>query len=94
MSYGPNGWFEKIHLLQYRTEWLCNQLEMKGITFFRQPYSNQVTIESKFISNSIAAKYGLVPDSHNSKPNWYKIVVMEHVTVDVMVPFVEELEGI
>ena len=93
MSYGPHGWFEKIHLLQYRTDWLCNQLEQKGIPFFRQPFSNQVSIESAFIPPKIVEKYGLVPDTHDGKPNWYKIVVMEHVTVDVMAPFVEELEG-
>ena len=50
MSYGPHGWFEKIHLLQYRTDWLCNKLTKKGIAFFRQPFSNQVSIESDFIS--------------------------------------------
>ena len=93
MSYGPNGWYEKIHILQYRTNWLCNQLEEKRIPFFRQPFSNQVSIESTFIPPEVAEKYGLVPDTHDDRPNWYKIVVMEHVTVDVMAPFVEELEG-
>lgn len=92
MSYGPNGWYEKIHILQYRTEWLCEKLEQKKISFFRQPFSNQVSIESKFVSHELAEKYGLVPDTHDSNPNWYKIVVMEHVTVDVMAPFVAELE--
>ncbi len=92
MSYGPNGWYEKIHILQYRTDWLCEKLEQKEIPFFRQPFSNQVSIESKFVSRALAEKYGLVPDTHDGKPNWYKIVVMEHVTVDVMAPFVEELE--
>jgi len=90
MSYGPNGWFEKIHILTYRTDWLCYQLHSKGIAFFRQPYSNQVAIESKFLSKKIVEKYGLVPDTHTGNPSWYKIVVMEHVTVDVLAPFVDE----
>jgi tyrosine decarboxylase/aspartate 1-decarboxylase len=91
MSYGPHGWFEKIHLLQYRTDWLCSELAKKGIGFFRQPFSNQVAIESEYVSLEIVEKYGLIPDSHNGNPNWYKIVVMEHVTIDIMDPFVEEL---
>jgi glutamate/tyrosine decarboxylase-like PLP-dependent enzyme len=91
MSYGPNGWFEKIHILQYRTDWLCNQLQAKGISFFRQQFSNQVAIESKFLNQEIVEKYGLVPDTHQGEPRWYKIVVMEHVTVDVLIPFVHEL---
>ncbi len=92
MSYGPHGWYEKIHILQFRTDWLCSHLEQKSIPFFRQPFSNQVSIESNYVSQELAEKYGLVPDTHDGKPNWYKIVVMEHVTVDVMAPFVEELE--
>lgn len=91
MSYGPHGWFEKIHLLQYRTDWLCDELTKKGIGFFRQPFSNQVAIESEYVSSEIAEKYGLIPDAHNGNPNWYKIVVMEHVTIDIMDPFVNEL---
>ncbi len=90
MSYGPHGWYEKIHILQYRTDWLCAKLDAKEITYFRQPYSNQVAIEGKFLTKRMVDKYGLVPDTHNGEADWYKIVVMEHVTVDVLAPFVEE----
>jgi tyrosine decarboxylase/aspartate 1-decarboxylase len=92
MSYGPNGWFEKIHILQYRTDWLCDQLGQKNIRFFREEYSNQVAIENKYLTRELVEKYGLVPDTHGESPNWYKIVVMEHVTVDVLEPFVAEIE--
>jgi glutamate/tyrosine decarboxylase-like PLP-dependent enzyme len=91
MSYGPNGWYEKIHILQYRTDWLCNQLMEKNISFFRQPFSNQVAISAKFVNRELAEKYGLIPDTHEREVNWYKIVVMEHVTVDVLAPFVKEI---
>lgn len=91
MSYGPHGWYEKIHILQYRADWLCAKLDAKGITYFRQPYSNQVAIEAKYLNKEIVEKYGLVPDTHAGEANWYKIVVMEHVTVDVLAPFVKEL---
>ena len=93
MSYGPHGWFEKIHILQFRTGWLCEQLEARNIVYFRQPYSNQVAIESRFLNKEIVEKYGLVPDTHSNDPEWYKIVVMEHVTVDVLEPFINELES-
>ncbi len=93
MSYGPHGWYEKIHILQYRTDWLCEKLKEKKVVFFRQPYSNQVAIESRFLPKAIVEKYGLVPDTHSGKPSWYKIVVMEHVTVDVLEPFINELKN-
>jgi glutamate/tyrosine decarboxylase-like PLP-dependent enzyme len=93
MSYGPHGWYEKIHILQYRTSWLCEQLKSRGVVFFRQPYSNQVAIESRFLDKDIVEKYGLVPDTHTGSPQWYKIVVMEHVTVDVLEPFINEIRS-
>ena len=91
MSYGPHGWYEKIHILQYRTDWLCTKLEEKKIAFFRQSFSNQVSIASHHVSNELAEKFGLVPDTHDGKPNWYKIVVMEHVSVDVLAPFIDSI---
>jgi len=90
-SYGPHGWYEKIHILQYRTDWLCKQLSRMEIPFYRQPYANQVAVRASSVSPELASKYGLVPDTHQKKPRWYKIVVMEHVTVDVMEPFISEL---
>ncbi|GET34699.1 cytochrome d ubiquinol oxidase subunit I [Prolixibacter bellariivorans] len=90
-TYGPHGWFEKIHILNYRTEWLCNQLEELNVPFYRNPSSNLVTMRASSIPTGLVEKYGLVPDSHG-QPKWYKIVVMEHVTVDHLMPFVEDLK--
>ena len=53
---------------------------------------NIVTIESSFLIPDLAAKYGLVPDSHNGKIKWFKIVVMDHVDLDVLNQFLQELE--
>jgi tyrosine decarboxylase/aspartate 1-decarboxylase len=78
---GPFGWFEKIFILQKRAEWMVDQLEKLGIGFFRQPFSNIITIKSECINPTIASTFGLVPDSHH-RPNWYKIVIMEHVTIE------------
>ncbi len=91
MTYGPHGWYEKIQLLLIRTNWLCDQLSTLGIAFYRNPYSNIVTIHGNQLSAGLAEKYGLVPDSHGT-PSWYKVVVMEHVNVDNLEPFIEDLK--
>lgn len=88
---GPFGWKEKIFILQKRTDWMCNQLELLNIEFFREPSSNLITIRSKHIEVDLARKYGLVPDNHHN-PNWFKIVVMEHVIVEKLIEFLEELK--
>lgn len=90
MTYGPHGWFEKIHILNYRTEWLCKRLDELGTPYFRHPGANIVTIRRDAVPDDLAHRYALVPDSHDA-PNWYKIVVMDHVTVDRLEAFVKEL---
>lgn len=90
MTYGPHGWREKIHVLHYRTRWLCRQLDELGISYYRHPRSNIVAIDAHCVTPVLAKKYGLVPDNHH-QPDWYKVVVMEHVTIDKMLPLVEEL---
>ena len=80
-KYGPHGWFEKILILQNRTNWLCSELKKLGIGYFSSPFSNIVTIDATQIGKDTVAKFGLVPDNHNA-PKWYKIVVMEHVEVE------------
>jgi len=92
MIYGPNGWHEKIHILNYRTSWLCEQLEELDLRYFRQPGSNIIAIQSRFIPEELAHRFGLVPDVHNGKVHWYKIVVMEHVTIDELKRFVTALK--
>lgn len=90
MTYGPHGWFEKIHILNYRTEWLCQQLQEKGIKFYRHAGSNIVTLHKSGISAETAEQFGLVPDSHTNS-EWYKVVVMDHVTVDALNKLVDVL---
>lgn len=90
-KYGPYGWYEKIFVLQKRSNWICKQLKELGLTFYRHPHSNIITIQASHVSETIAEKYGLVPDNHH-KPMWYKIVVMEHVTIEKVEPLLKELE--
>ncbi len=89
---GPFGWQEKIFILQKRTEWMCAQLTDLNIDFYRHPSSNIITIKSKFITKEIAIKYGLVPDDHNN-PNWFKIVIMDHVTIEKLMLLIDDLKN-
>jgi glutamate/tyrosine decarboxylase-like PLP-dependent enzyme len=93
VKYGPFGWSEKVFILQRRTEWMCKQLQEMGVEFYRHPYSNIITIRSSYIDPEIAGKFGLVPDNHKN-PQWFKIVVMEHVTVDKLVLLLERLKSV
>jgi glutamate/tyrosine decarboxylase-like PLP-dependent enzyme len=90
---GPFGWKEKIFILQKRTEWMCNQLDEMGVGYYRHSDSNIITIRSEFITPEIAAEFRLVPDNH-SKPNWYKIVVMEHVVIEKLLALVHQLNAV
>lgn len=89
--YGKYGWYEKITILRKRTTWLSNQLKERGIQHYRENLSNIVTIRAKELNSELAHKFGLVPDNH-AEPAWYKIVVMEHVTVEKLELFLEALD--
>ena len=90
-TYGPNGWFEKVSVLQMRTQFLCNQLDALNIQYFREPFMNIVTIKAEFIPERIAEKYNLVPQQHHAGNQWYKIVLMDHVEVEHLTTFIEDL---
>jgi glutamate/tyrosine decarboxylase-like PLP-dependent enzyme len=91
-SYGFYGWFEKISVLLMRTDWFCKELDELNIKYYRNPRMNIVTIHSKYIPEDIAYKYDLVPDTHDKTPKWYKIVIMDHVELDDLIAFIEELK--
>ncbi|HFB99673.1 MAG TPA: aspartate aminotransferase family protein [Phaeodactylibacter sp.] len=90
MKNGPFGWQEKIFILQKRAEWLCQQLMDLNIEFYRHPKSNILTVKSDFVSKKTAKEFGLVPDNHHT-PRWYKIVIMEHVTIEKLLPLLDNL---
>jgi len=91
-TYGPNGWYEKISVLLMRTDWLCRQLDDLNIKYFREPKMNIVTIHSEYIPTEIALKYDLVPDQHNDQNKWYKIVIMDHVEIENLELFLDDLK--
>lgn len=91
-TYGPNGWFEKVSVLQMRTQYLCKQLDELNIDYFREPFMNIVTIRAEFIPDALANAYHLVPQTHTGANKWYKIVVMDHVQVEHLTTFIEDLK--
>jgi glutamate/tyrosine decarboxylase-like PLP-dependent enzyme len=92
-TYGPDGWFEKVKVLQMRTDWLCKQLDELNISYFREPAMNIVTIKACHIPTALAHEFDLVPQKHDSETNqWYKIVIMEHVEVDHLSRFLHKLK--
>ncbi len=90
-KYGPHGWFEKILVLQNRTNWLCQKLKELGVLYFSSPYSNIVTINASQVDKATVKRFGLVPDDHHN-PTWYKIVVMEHVEIEKIELLVNDLK--
>ncbi|MCB0397191.1 MAG: aminotransferase class I/II-fold pyridoxal phosphate-dependent enzyme [Flavobacteriales bacterium] len=78
--HGSDGWHQKVKKLIARTDRLCDSLDDLKIPYYRHPHMNIITIRGNAISKSVAEKFVLVPDTHDGTPNWWKIVVMDHVT--------------
>jgi tyrosine decarboxylase / aspartate 1-decarboxylase len=93
-TYGANGWFEKVSILQMRTQFLCKELDKLQLDYYREPFMNIVTIQSKSIPQEIAEKYTLVPQKHDNSNEWYKIVIMDHVEVEHLTNFIKDLNAI
>ncbi|WP_430399604.1 pyridoxal-dependent decarboxylase [Flavobacterium sp.] len=91
-TYGPHGWHEKVSVLQMRTQFLCDELDKLNISYFREPNMNIVTIHAENIPHDIAEKYDLVPQQHNDDNKWYKIVLMDHVEIEHLTIFIDELK--
>ncbi len=91
-TYGPYGWYEKISVLLMRTNWFCKQLDQLNIPYFRNEHMNIVTLYSSHVPNEIAVKYDLVPEQHNDKNKWYKVVIMDHVEIDSLLLLIDALK--
>jgi tyrosine decarboxylase/aspartate 1-decarboxylase len=91
--HGPHGWLEKVEQLLNRAKWLCSELDNRGIIYFREQYSNIVTIKQEHLKTDLAEYYGLIPDNHKA-PKWYKIVVMDHVSREKLSEFLYALDNV
>lgn len=90
--HGSVGWTVKMQQLVDRTTFICEKLDEWGVKYYRNPDINIVTISSKCMSQELAEKYHLVPNSHHD-PEWFKIVVMPHVKQGIIDSFLDELEN-
>jgi len=89
--HGSHGILKRMNELIEKTNFLCDSLTQLGIRFFRNKYMNIVTIRSDDISKEISEKYTLVPEKHEQNQVWWKIVVMEHVTMDLIQRFLKDI---
>jgi len=92
-TYGSAGWKVKIEKLLKKTDRLCSNLDERGVSYFRNPDVNIVTIKAEFISPKLAAKYMLVPDAHDENVKWWKIVVMDHVQQGLLDRFLMDMDS-
>lgn len=92
-SHGSDGWRVKMEQINDRTERLCDQLDEMGIGYYRNPYINIIAIRADEIPTDLAHKFYLVPDTHDGKPKWWKIVVMDHVRQGLLDEFSMELKA-
>ena len=72
---------------------MCKQLDQLQVEYYRHPRSNIITIHAKSIAQDVAEKHGLVPDNHHD-PQWFKIVIMEHVTIEKLMPLVDDIKAL
>ena len=93
-TYGPYGWYEKMSVLQMRTDWFCKQLDAMSVKYYRNPHMNIVTIHAEFIPEDIAIKYDLVPQQHDEGNKWYKVVIMDHVEIDDLMQLTTALKNL
>jgi glutamate/tyrosine decarboxylase-like PLP-dependent enzyme len=93
MRHGSKGWKKKVRELLNRTNYCCEALDNLGIEYFRDPHVNIVAINANQIPVELAHKYELVADSYERPARWFKIVIMDHVTYEVLDEFLGELRG-
>ncbi len=92
-SHGSEGWKTKMKSLVDRTTDVCCQLDELGIRYYRNKHINIIAIHASDISVAIAEKYFLVADSHEQDPQWWKIVVMPHITRGAIDSFMQDLKS-
>ncbi len=91
MTHGSAGWTYMMQKLIDRTDSICDALSEMGISYYRNPYMNIVTIDATYMPKSIAQKYHLVADNFRD-PKWWKIVAMTHVEKYVIDNFLMDMK--
>jgi glutamate/tyrosine decarboxylase-like PLP-dependent enzyme len=91
MVHGPAGLKVRMQNLADKAQTLKEDLEEMGVEVFQQEGINIVTIKDKYIVPTVAKKYRLVSDNYSGNANWWKVVVMKHVTQGTLDQFVEDV---
>ena len=91
MAHGPDGLKVRMNNLADKAASLSEELDDMGVENFNQEGINIVTIKNAYVSKELASKYRLVSDNFGGKSNWWKIVVMQHVTQGTIDQFLEDL---
>ena len=73
-----------------RADWFELELKRRKIDYFREVNANIIVFPASSMAESITEKFGLVPDDHH-KPNWFKIVIMDHVSVENLQEFLKHI---
>lgn len=89
-THGPEGWQGKIDHLIAETDRLCATLEALEIPYFREKKMNIVALQADKVPDHLPQKYRLVADNFD-QPRWWKIVVMQHTTGQVLGAFQDDL---
>lgn len=92
-TYGSEGWKNKMHALIDRTSDICTQLDSIQIKYYRNPFLNIIAIHASELNSTIANKYLLVADSYENKAQWWKIVVMPHLTRGMIDSFISDIKS-
>ena len=90
MGYGSDGWTNYCNELINRTNHLCVGLNELGLNYCRDKYMNIVTIDAEFFPHALAKQFHLVADDKEN-PSKFKVVVMPHVTMEVLDRFLNKL---
>jgi glutamate/tyrosine decarboxylase-like PLP-dependent enzyme len=90
-AYGSEGGTEFVRSLLQRTDRLCEGLERLGVSYFREPGMNLVAMRAEHIPTELAAQFTLVPDNHEQTPKYWKAVVMDHVSEQMIDHFLSML---
>jgi glutamate/tyrosine decarboxylase-like PLP-dependent enzyme len=92
-SYGSSGGVRFCNNLISITNIFCKKLDSINVKYYRNMFMNVIAISSESINEELAREFFLVPDTHNSRPNWWKIVVMDHVEVEHLDLFFSKLNS-
>ncbi|MGZ3882692.1 MAG: pyridoxal phosphate-dependent decarboxylase family protein [Bacteroidia bacterium] len=90
-THGSAGWIKKMRELSEKSAQFCDALTRIGIGHFRNPYMNIVALKADQVPAALAERYYLVPDTYHGEPNWYKVVIMPHVSQHILDNFLTDL---